>query len=68
MESPLVELGAKESAANRVNRECARPFPVPLSLAANRLAHAAAQRNASLLNLSKRRFLVSAFGAASTLL
>ena len=45
--------------------------PVPLSSAnreANRLAHAAAQRNALRLNLSKRRFLVSACGAASTLL
>ena len=45
--------------------------PVPLSPAndeANRLAHAAAQRHARRLNLSKRRFLVSACGAASTLL
>jgi hypothetical protein len=45
--------------------------PVPLSTAnreANRLAHASAERNASRLNLSKRRFLVSACGAASTLL
>ncbi|HEX9181773.1 MAG TPA: amidohydrolase family protein [Burkholderiales bacterium] len=45
--------------------------PVPLSPAnreANRLAHAAAERNAKRLNLSKRRFLVSACGAASTLL
>jgi len=45
--------------------------PVPLSLAnreANRLAHAAAERNANRLNLPKRRFLVSACGAASTLL
>jgi hypothetical protein len=45
--------------------------PVPLSAAnreANRLAHAAAERNASRLNLSKRRFLLSACGAASTLL
>ena len=45
--------------------------PVPLSPAndeANRLAHAAAQRNAWRLSLSKRRFLVSACGAASTLL
>src|SRR5262245_15513827 len=45
--------------------------PVPLSPAnrtANRLAHEAAGRNARRLNLSKRRFLVSACGAASTLL
>jgi predicted TIM-barrel fold metal-dependent hydrolase len=45
--------------------------PVPLSpanRAANRLAHEAAERNAKRLNLSKRRFLVSACGAASTLL
>jgi hypothetical protein len=45
--------------------------PVPLSSAnreANRLAHASAERNARRLNLSKRRFLVSACGAASTLL
>jgi hypothetical protein len=45
--------------------------PVPLSPAnreANRLAHANAERNAKRLNLSKRRFLVSACGAASTLL
>jgi hypothetical protein len=45
--------------------------PVPLSAAnreANRLAHASAERNAKRLNLSKRRFLVSACGAASTLL
>ena len=45
--------------------------PVPLSPAnhaANRLAHEAAERNSKRLNLSKRRFLVSACGAASTLL
>ncbi len=45
--------------------------PVPLSpanRAANRLAHEAAERNSKRLNLSKRRFLVSACGAASTLL
>ena len=45
--------------------------PVPLSPAnreANRLAHAAAQRNAEQLDISKREFLVSACGAASTLL
>jgi hypothetical protein len=45
--------------------------PVPLSAAnraANRLAHEAAAKNAKRLNLSKRRFLVSACGAASTLL
>jgi uncharacterized protein len=45
--------------------------PVPLSPAnreANRLAHAAAERNAKRLDISKRSFLVSACGAASTLL
>jgi hypothetical protein len=45
--------------------------PVPLSAAnreANRLAHAAAERNAKRLDISKRDFLVSACGAASTLL
>ena len=45
--------------------------PVPLSPAnreANRLAHAAAQRNAERLDISKREFLISACGAASTLL
>lgn len=45
--------------------------PVPLSAAnreANRLAHAAAEHAARRLNLSKRQFLVSACGTASTLL
>ncbi len=45
--------------------------PVPLTPAnreANRLAHEAAARNAKRLDVSKRRFLVSACGAASTLL
>jgi uncharacterized protein len=45
--------------------------PVPLSpanRAANRLAHEAAEQNSKRLNVSKRRFLVSACGAASTLL
>lgn len=45
--------------------------PVPLSpanQAANRLAHDAADKNASRLGISRRRFLVSACGAASTLL
>jgi predicted TIM-barrel fold metal-dependent hydrolase len=45
--------------------------PVPLSpanLAANRLAHEAATRNARRLGLGRRAFLVSACGAASTLL
>jgi predicted TIM-barrel fold metal-dependent hydrolase len=45
--------------------------PVPLSpanRAANRLAHEVAESNSKRLNLSKRRFLVSACGAASTLL
>src|SRR6476660_1723520 len=46
-------------------------LPVPLSSAnraANRLAHDAASRNSKKLSLEKRRFLVSACGAASTLL
>jgi len=45
--------------------------PIPLSHAnreANRLAHASAERNAKRLNIPKRSFLVSACGAASTLL
>jgi predicted TIM-barrel fold metal-dependent hydrolase len=45
--------------------------PVPLSAAnraANRLAHQAASENARKLNTSRRNFLVSACGAASTLL
>src|SRR5882672_11958223 len=45
--------------------------PVPLSpanVAANRLAHEAATRNAKRLGLSRRDFLVTACGAASTLL
>jgi predicted TIM-barrel fold metal-dependent hydrolase len=45
--------------------------PVPLSPAnnaANRLAHEAATANAKRLAMSRRRFLVSACGAASTLL
>jgi predicted TIM-barrel fold metal-dependent hydrolase len=45
--------------------------PVPLSranLAANRLAHAKASENSRRLGLSRRGFLVSACGAASTLL
>ena len=46
-------------------------LPVPLApanIAANRLAHEAASANASKLGLSRRRFLVSSCGAASTLL
>jgi len=46
-------------------------LPVPLSpanRAANRLAHDAAARNAKRLAVSRREFLVSACGAASTLL
>src|SRR5918999_313020 len=46
-------------------------LPVRLSTAnleANRLAHEAASRNAKRLRLSRREFLVSACGAASTLL
>src|SRR5262245_41207161 len=45
--------------------------PVPLSPTnrqANERAHESARRNAARLNLSKRQFLVSACGAASTLL
>jgi len=45
--------------------------PVPLSPAnreANRRAHEAAARNARRLHISKREFLISACGAASTLL
>ena len=45
--------------------------PVPLSAAnreANRRAHDAAAHNAKRLDVSKRQFLVSACGAASTLL
>jgi predicted TIM-barrel fold metal-dependent hydrolase len=45
--------------------------PVPLSpanLAANSLAHELATRNSKKLSINKRRFLVSACGAASTLL
>jgi len=45
--------------------------PVPLSAAnraANRLAHESASLNAKRLGLSRRRFLVSSCGAASTLL
>jgi predicted TIM-barrel fold metal-dependent hydrolase len=45
--------------------------PVPLSpanRAANRLAHEYASANSRMLNLSRRAFLVSASGAASTLL
>ena len=44
--------------------------PVPLSAVnreSNRLAHEAASRNAKRLGISRRRFLVSACGAASTL-
>jgi predicted TIM-barrel fold metal-dependent hydrolase len=46
-------------------------MPVPLSVAnreANRLAHEGASRNAKRLRTSRRDFLVSACGAASTLL
>ncbi|HEV3011073.1 MAG TPA: hypothetical protein VGX52_18770, partial [Burkholderiales bacterium] len=45
--------------------------PVPLSAAnraANRLAHEAASANSKKLGLSRRQFLISASGAASTLL
>jgi len=45
--------------------------PVPLSPAnhaGNRLAHAAASENAKRLSISRRDFLVSACGVASTLL
>lgn len=40
----------------------------PANLAANRLAHESATRNAKRLGLSRREFLVSSCGAASTLL
>ena len=40
----------------------------PANISANRLAHEAATRNARRLNLSRRGFLVSACGAASTLI
>ncbi len=46
-------------------------MPVPLSSAnraANRLAHEEATRNAKRLGLSRRQFLISSCGAASTLL
>ncbi|MET1084741.1 MAG: amidohydrolase family protein [Burkholderiales bacterium] len=46
-------------------------MPIPLSdanRAANRLAHEAATRNAKRLGLGRRAFMVSACGAASTLL
>ena len=46
-------------------------MPVPLSAAnraANHLAHEAASANAKKLGLSRRRFLISSCGAASTLL
>ena len=46
-------------------------MPVPLSSAnraANRLAHEEASRNAKRLGLSRRQFLISSCGAASTLL
>jgi predicted TIM-barrel fold metal-dependent hydrolase len=45
--------------------------PVPLSpvnIAANRLAHQSASSNAKQLGISRRKFMVSACGAASTLL
>ncbi|MGZ8443127.1 MAG: amidohydrolase family protein, partial [Candidatus Binatia bacterium] len=45
--------------------------PVPLSpanRAANRMAHQAASQNAKRLGVSRRDFLISACGAASTLL
>jgi hypothetical protein len=45
--------------------------PVPLSAAnraANRLAHSSASENARRLGLSRRKFLISSCGAASTLL
>src|SRR5688500_7071341 len=45
--------------------------PVPLSAAnhaANRLAHEAADINARRMGISRRNFLISACGAASTLL
>jgi len=45
------------------------PVPLaPANVAANRLAHEAASVNAKKLGLSRRKFLVSSCGAASTLL
>ncbi|HSA88978.1 MAG TPA: amidohydrolase family protein [Burkholderiales bacterium] len=45
------------------------PVPLaPANRAANRLAHAAASENAKRLGLSRRQFLISSCGAASTLL
>jgi hypothetical protein len=45
------------------------PVPLwPANVEANRLAHEAAAANAKRLGLSKRAFLTSACGAASTLL
>jgi hypothetical protein len=46
-------------------------LPVPLApanVAANRLAHEFASRNANRLGISRRKFLISSCGAASTLL
>jgi predicted TIM-barrel fold metal-dependent hydrolase len=45
------------------------PVPLaPVNRAANRLAHATASENAKRLGLSRRKFLISSCGAASTLL
>jgi predicted TIM-barrel fold metal-dependent hydrolase len=45
------------------------PLPLsPANLAANRMAHESASSNAKRLGISRRKFLVSATGAASTLL
>jgi len=46
-----------------------QPVPLaPANIAANRLAHEAASANAKQLGLTRRKFLVSSCGAASTLL
>jgi uncharacterized protein len=45
------------------------PVPLaPANLAANRLAHEYATANARRLGISRRKFLISSCGAASTLL
>ena len=45
------------------------PVPLsPMNQAANRLAHEAADKNSKRLAVSRRNFLISACGAASTLL
>ena len=50
------------------NGEYAPPRLTPTQILANRLAHDAASENARRLGLGRRRFLISAAGAASTLM